>query len=222
MPQGKHYNGKLIMTDEQTKTNTITTKERFDGYLPIVIDVETGGVVAATCALLEIAAIIVHCDDQGQLVAEEKTFSCHVKPFKDSVIDPKALEINKIDPHHPFRLAIDEATALEKLDTFTRDALARHKCRRAVLVGHNAHFDLGFLNAARERTKIKDNPYHGFTCFDTATLAGAALKKTILAKALRAANIPYDKNKAHSALYDADCTAKLFCMICNKFNLDIQ
>jgi ribonuclease T len=195
----------------------LPTHLRFDGYLPVVIDVETGGVDPRKCALLEIAAIVIQCDSQGKLVQQEKFFTTHVNPFKGAIIEPRALEINKIVPDHPFRLALDESVMLEKLDLFTRAALEEHQCRRAILVGHNAHFDLSFLNAARDRChKMQDNPYHRFTCFDTATLAGAALTKTVLAKALKRAGIPYDKEQAHSALYDTQCTAQLFCEICNR------
>lgn len=202
-----------------SEKKAIPTNKRFDGYLAVVIDVETGGVDPKKCALLELAAIVVYCNEAGQLVQQEKHFTTHVTPFDGAVVEEKALEINKIDPDHPFRLAIDEKTALEKLDAFTRTALREHQCRRAILVGHNAHFDLSFLNAARERNNLFDkNPFHLFTCFDTATLAGAALKKTVLAKALKAAGIAHDKNKAHSALYDTQCTADLFCQICNKFD----
>jgi ribonuclease T len=204
------------MTNENSP---IPTHQRFDGYLPVVIDVETGGVDPHNCALLEIAAIVVHCDETGQLVQQERFFTTHVHAFEGAVIEKRALEINKIVPDHPFRLALDENVMLDKLDDFTREALQQHNCRRAILVGHNAHFDLSFVNAARHRCdKMKTNPYHRFTCFDTATLAGAALTKTVLAKALKQAGIAYDKDQAHSALYDTQLTAELFCLICNRLN----
>jgi ribonuclease T len=208
--------GKLKMTSNNTDKNIIPTNKRFDGYLAVVIDVETGGIDPKKCALLELAAIVIHCDETGRLVQQEKYFTTHVTPFDGAIIEEKALEINKIIPDHPFRLAVDEKIALEKLDAFTREALNRFQCRRAILVGHNAHFDLSFLNAARDRCRlIQTNPYHRFTCFDTATLAGAALSKTVLAKALKAAGIEHNKERAHSALYDTQCTAELFCYVCN-------
>lgn len=188
--------------------------KRFDGYLPIVIDIETSGVNPLTNGLLEIAAVNIKIENN--LYTSAESFVCHVLPFKGSEIDPTALEINKIDPYHPFRFAIDEAKALEKLFEFTEKALNESQCRRAVLVGHNAHFDLSFIQAAMRRCKIKKSPYHAFTCFDTATLAGLAYGKTILAKALKAANIDFDRDKAHSAIYDAERTAKLFCDILNR------
>ncbi len=192
----------------------IPMKKRFDGYLPIVVDVETGGVNSLKDALLEIAAIPTKVDETGLLTLDD-TFSCHVVPFEGANLDPEALAINKIDPYHPFRFALEESDALKRFFEFCSKALKANECRRAVLVGHNAHFDLGFVRAAMKRCKIKNSPFHAFTVFDTATLAGLAFGKTILAKALKAASIEFDKNKAHSAVYDTTKTAELFCKIIN-------
>lgn len=189
-------------------------KKRFQGYLPVVIDVETGGVNPEKDALLEIAAVLLDYDDQNCLVPV-KTDAYHVMPFAGGNLDPRALAINQIDPYHPFRFAIDEGKALSELYQLVEQHLTHTGCRRAVLVGHNAHFDLNFLMAASKRAKIKKIPFHAFTCFDTATLGGLIYGRTVLAKALEAANIPYDKNEAHSAIYDAERTAELFCKIIN-------
>ncbi len=189
--------------------------KRFDGYLPIVIDVETTGVNPQQNALLEIAAVSINVAEGRYCQGE--SFVSHVLPFEGAVIDPKALEINRIDPYHPFRFAVNEEEALHKLFAFAEAAVKAHQCRRAVLVGHNAHFDLAFIRAAMKRCKIKLSPFHAFTCFDTATLAGLAYGKTILAKALAVANIEFERDKAHSALYDAERTAALFCDILNRF-----
>lgn len=188
---------------------------RFRGFLPVVIDVETGGFEARTDALLQIAAVLIESDSEGRLRRGE-THSYHVHPFANARLDPASLQVNKIDPWHPLRPAIDEADALQRLFRPIRAAIRAHGCRRAVLVGHNASFDLGFLNAAVNRTGIKRNPFHPFSCFDTATLAGAALGQTVLAKASTVAGLPWDQSSAHSATYDAERTADLFCLICNE------
>ena len=193
-------------------------KERFGGYLPVVVDVETAGVNPLKDALLEIAGILIEINDQGEIQPGE-LFACHVLPFEGANLDPVALEINKIDPYHPFRFALDEKKALEDFYHFVRNAVKKHDCRRAVLVGHNAHFDLSFLQAANKRCHIKKNPFHAFTCFDTATLAGVVFSSTVLAKGLQAAGIAFDKNEAHSAIYDAQRTAELFCLIANRIEL---
>jgi len=204
------------MTAPDHPAHILHTKKRFDGYLPVVVDVETSGVQSDKHALLEIAAMIVHCDDDNQLTIDENHFTTHVTPFEGAVLDPNAMAINGIDIDHPFRLAISEAEMIKELDLFVRRALSTHHCRRAVLVGHNAHFDLGFLNAARIRVgAMEKNPFHRFTCFDTATLSGAVVGKTVLAKALKETDLGYDKDEAHSALYDTRQTAALFCHLCN-------
>ena len=188
---------------------------RFRGFLPVVVDVETGGFLAATDALLQIAAVLIEIDPAGRLYRGE-THSFHVKPFENSRLDPASLAVNKIDPWHPLRPAIDERDALGRIFREVRAAIRAHGCRRAVLVGHNAAFDLAFLNAAVARTGIKRNPFHPFSCFDTVTLAGAALGQTVLARATAVAGLAWDKASAHSASYDAERCADLFCLVCNE------
>ena len=86
-----------------------------------------------------------------------------------------------------------------------------------MIVAHNAAFDHGFLNSAIERCNIKRTPFHPFVSFDTTTLSGLALGQTVLAKACAAAKIDFDNSQAHSALYDTERTAELFCFIVNKW-----
>lgn len=187
---------------------------RFRGFLPVVVDVETGGFNASTDALLEIAAVLIDIDARGEL-KRGATVSWHVQPFPGSRLDPAALSVTGIDPYHPLRPALPERDALQRVFREVRHALRAYECRRAILVGHNAAFDLAFLNAATVRADVKRNPFHPFSCFDTATLAGAALGQTVLAKAVTVAGMPWDASSAHSAVYDAERTADLFCHICN-------
>ena len=187
---------------------------RFRAFLPVVIDVETGGFNCNTDALLEIAAVMVEFGPDGRLHRGE-THGYHVRPFEGSNIEAASLAVNGIDPWHPLRPAIPEKDALGRIFTEVRNAMKVQGCRRAVLVGHNAAFDLGFLNAAVTRAEIKRNPFHPFSCFDTATLAGAAFGQTVLAKAAQVCGVEWDASAAHSAKYDAERTADLFCEVCN-------
>lgn len=189
---------------------------RFRGFLPVVVDIETGGFNADTDALLEIAAVLIDMDGDGVL-GRGATHSFHVKPFEGARLEPASLSITGIDPFHPLRPALPERDALQRIFREIRHALRAHDCRRAILVGHNAAFDLGFLNQAVKRADVKRNPFHPFSCFDTATLAGAALGQTVLAKAVTVAGLSWDSSSAHSAVYDAERTAELFCLICNRF-----
>ncbi|MBV8802700.1 MAG: ribonuclease T [Gammaproteobacteria bacterium] len=191
---------------------------RFRGLLPIVIDVETSGLNPLQDALLEIAMVPVLLDEKGQMYRAE-THAYHVEPFLGAHFDPEALEITGIDPTYPLRFAIPEQHALHLLFRKIEDLLIQTGCRRAVWVAHNAWFDLAFIQAATVRCHFKKVPYHSFTTFDTATLAAAIYGETVLAKAMRAAKIPFDVNKAHSARYDAEHTAKLFCKMINKLVL---
>lgn len=190
--------------------------QRFRGFQPVVVDVETGGFNAKTDALLELALCVIHMDEDGWLHPGEVMVR-HIHPFEGANIEAAALEFNGIRPDHPLRPAISEDQALRELLTPVRQALRDHQCKRAVLVGHNAHFDLGFLNAAVERVGYKRNPFHPFSCFDTATLGGLAYGQTVLARAVAAAGLDWDGSRAHSAAYDTERTATLFCTICNRW-----
>ncbi|MGI9275950.1 MAG: ribonuclease T [Endozoicomonas sp.] len=189
---------------------------RFRGFLPVVVDVETGGFNPATDALLEIAAVVIEMDETGY-VHPCKPQSFHIKPFEGANIEPAAIEFIGVDPFHPLRIASEEAEALNAIFKNVRKEVKRQECSRAVLVGHNASFDLNFLMAAAERCNIKRNPFHPFSCFDTATLGGLAYGQTVLAKACHEAHIKFDKGEAHSARYDTEKTAELFCAIVNQW-----
>jgi ribonuclease T len=189
---------------------------RFRGFLPVVVDVETAGFDPQRHALLEIAAVVIRMDPHGVLSPGPR-FACHVLPFIGAEIDPRALAFNGIDPDHPFRDAVAEHDALVRILGPIRKEVAQRDCNRAILVGHNAHFDLSFLKAAVERTGFRRNPFHAFSVFDTVTLAGLAYGQTVLAKAARAAGLGWDDSNAHSAIYDADQTARLFCNVANRW-----
>ncbi len=188
--------------------------QRFRGFLPVVVDVETGGFDWNRHALLEIAAVPLEIDENG-LLHPGQTASAHVIPAEGTEIDPKSLEVTGIVLDHPFRLAKPEREALEHVFAPVRAAMKKHNCQRAILVGHNAHFDLNFLNATVARCGHKRNPFHPFSVFDTVTLAGVAYGQTVLARAVQAAGFPWDANEAHSAVYDTEQTARLFCKIVN-------
>lgn len=189
--------------------------KRFRGLLPIVIDLETSGLNPDTDGILEIAAVALTQDAEGKLKPKQ-TFAYQVEPFMGAHLDAEALALTKIDPTYPLRYAIPERQALHRLFRVARELIIEEQCLRAVLVGHNAWFDLSFIQAGARRSQLPDNPFHSFTTFDTATLAAVMYGETILARAMRAARIGFDPDKAHSAIYDAEKTAELFCQIVNR------
>lgn len=192
-----------------------TIRNRFRGFLPVVVDVETAGFNAQTDAVLEIAASLVEMDEDEGWLRPGELISEHVVPFEGANLDPKALEFTGIDPFHPLRLAKQEADAFRSICQPIRAMMKETGCKRAILVGHNPQFDIGFINALVERNKFKRSPFHPFSTFDTATLAGLAYGQTVLARAVQAAELDWDQNEAHSARYDTERTAALFCSIVN-------
>ena len=185
--------------------------------MPVVIDVETAGFNAKRDALLEIAAVMLDMDDEG-IISRKETLSCHIEPFPGANLDAESLEFNGIDPYNPFRMAVPEQEALELIFKPVRRAIKDSNCNRAVLVGHNASFDLSFLNAAVKRSGIKRNPFHPFSTFDTVSLAGLAYGQTVLSRAAQASGLEWNDDKAHSAKYDTEQTAELFCRIINRWH----
>ncbi|AKG07386.1 ribonuclease T [Moraxella bovoculi] len=193
-------------------------KERFRGFMPVVVDVETAGFNAQTDALLEIACIPIVMDEQGQLIQGEP-LNAHIEPFIGANLEPAALKFTGINPESPFRKAIseDEKVALRRIFKALKEVRKQYDCRQCILVGHNAHFDLGFLNAAIARTNSKNHsPFHAFSVLDTASLSALAYGHTVLARTCVMAGIEFDNNHAHSALYDTQKTAELFCKIFNE------
>lgn len=193
-----------------------TIKNRFRGFLPVVVDVETSGVDPYHNALLEMCVVLVNMSREGLFYCESTHFE-HILPFDGAVLDAKSMEFNQIDPWQPLRFALTEQAALQNLFLPIHAALKKSGCQRAVLVGHNAWFDLLFIKEAAKRSKL-NLPFHAFTCFDTATLGGLMYGQTVLAKAAKAAGVPFNTEEAHSAVYDAEKTAELFCTMMNTWH----
>jgi ribonuclease T len=193
---------------------------RFRGFLPVIVDVETGGFNPKTDALLEMAAVLLEMDETGRLGRKE-THACHVQPFPGANLEESALAVNRIMPDHPFRFAVSEREALQQIFRPVRKAIKEAGCSRAILVGHNPSFDLSFIKAAVERTGIKRNPFHPFSTFDTVTLAALVFGQTVLSRAVQAAGFAWDSTEAHSAIYDAERTADLFCAVVNRWEASV-
>ena len=191
-------------------------KNRFRGYFPVVIDVETAGFNSKTDALLEIAVTMLKMDDDGVLQLD-KTLHYHIEPFEGANLEPEALAFNGIDPTNPLRGAVSEKEAFLEIFKEVKKAQKASECHRSIIVAHNAAFDHGFVSEAIERNGLKRTPFHPFATFDTAALAGLAIGQTVLAKACAMAGIPFDNREAHSALYDTERTAELFCLIVNRW-----
>jgi len=195
-------------------------KERFRKYLPVVVDLETGGFNPLNNAILEIAITLVEEEDDLLFVGE--TFRFHIQPYEGLLVEQESLEFTKINLDHPLRNAVTEDFALKALFKIINKARDKYECSRAILVGHNAHFDSSFMNAAVERNKIKRSPFHPFSVLDTVTLGALVTNQTVLARICESLEVDYDSKEAHSAAYDSDVTAKVFCKIINEFNQKVS
>ena len=193
-------------------------KERFRKYLPVVVDLETGGFDPKTNAILEIAATLIVKNEGTQLLDVGKTYRYHIEPYEGLVVEQESLDFTKINLNHPLRNAIAEKDALEELFKIINTERTANGCSRAILIGHNAHFDHSFLTEAVSRNNIKKSPFHPFSVLDTVTLGALHTKQTVLARICDVLNIDYDSKEAHSAAYDSDITAKVFCKIVNEFD----
>lgn len=125
------------------------------------------------------------------------------------------MELDESSIDHPLRNAVSEKDALKELFTIINKEKSKYECSRAILVGHNAHFDLSFLNEAISRNNIKRSPFHPFSVLDTVSLGALATHQTVLARICDSLSIDYDSNEAHSAAYDSKVTAKVFCRVIN-------
>ena len=190
-------------------------KERFRKYLPVVVDLETGGFDPKVNAILEIAITLIE-DNDGVLEVGE-TFRHHIKPYEGLVVEKESLEFTKINLSHPLRNSVTEKDALNDLFKIINKARNKYECSRAILVGHNAHFDSYFLNESVERNNIKKSPFHPFSVLDTVTMGALATNQTVLARVCESLEIPYDSKEAHSAAYDSTVTAEVFCSIVNRY-----
>lgn len=191
-------------------------KERFRKYLPVVVDLETGGFDSNSNAILEIAITLIEEEDNQLVVGDTHRF--HIEPYEGLIVEDESLKFTKINLDHPLRNAVSEEHALKELFKIINKNKNAYECSRAILVGHNAHFDSSFLNAAVERNNIKKSPFHPFSVLDTVTLGALATNQTVLARICEALNIDYDSKEAHSAAYDSDVTAKVFCKVINNYN----
>ncbi|MDG2421840.1 MAG: ribonuclease T [Gammaproteobacteria bacterium] len=205
-----------LVNSESELNSTTNLSDRFRTYLPVVIDIETGGFNAKTDAILEISAVMLTMDKKNELVIDQSFFS-RVIPFDGANIEESALKFTGIDPYHPMRIAKPEKEVFRTIFKIVRESMKVNTCKRAILVAHNSHFDHGFINAAAVRHNLKRNPFHPFSSFDTASLSGLAYGQTVLSRACEVAGIEFEDNKAHSANYDAEKTAQLFCGIVNKW-----
>ena len=191
-------------------------KDRFRKFLPVIVDLETGGFDSKKNAILEIAIQLI--DEENSRLVLGDSYRYHIKPFDGLKVDKEALEFLRLDLNHPLRSAVEEEYALKESFKIINKHKSKYECSRAILVGHNAFFDHSFLSEACNRNNIKKSPFHPFSLIDTVSLGVLATEQTVLARVCKVLDIPYINEEAHSAAYDAEVTAQVFCKIINDYD----
>ncbi|SVB78166.1 uncharacterized protein METZ01_LOCUS231020 [marine metagenome] len=191
-------------------------KDRFRKFLPVVVDLETGGFNSKKNAILEIAIQLIDFKNDKLILGDSLRY--HIQPSSDLLVEQESLDFLKLDLNNPLRMPVNEGFALKELFKFINKQKKKYECTRAILVGHNAFFDHRFLFEACKRNNIKKSPFHPFSLIDTVSLGVLATRQTVLARICKELNIPYDDNEAHSATYDANVTAQVFCKIFNQYD----
>ena len=155
----------------------------------VVFDIETTGFSSLTCQIIEIGAVLV---ENGEITDRFSTF---------------------VNPKVPIPFRIEQLTSIN--DSMVMDAPTIEEVlpkflefsKDAVMVAHNADFDMGFIMKNCDRLGIA----HDFTYVDTVALARVllpALNRFKLDTVAKALNISLENH--HRAVDDAGCTAEIF------------
>lgn len=207
---------KITNLNPPCETPPYQMRDRFRTFLPVVVDVETGGFNPATDALLEVSMLTIQINAKGKLEPKDQ-YSVNIRPFEGSKLEKANIDFLGIDPFDESRELVDEAEAMRPLFKAISKEVKAQACTKAILVGHNGAFDLSFINAVAERLKYKRNPFHPFSVIDTASLGALVLGQTVLSRACLCAGIEFNGGHAHSAVYDTLKECELFCAMYNRF-----
>ena len=190
------YGCEIYLVDD-TKTIVTNVKDQTFDDTFVVFDIETTGLSAEKCDIIEIGAVKVK---GGQILDRFSEF---------------------VNPHKPIPFRITELTSIT--DAQVADApgidviLPRFKefCKGCVLVAHNADFDCSFIhNKARDMGIDWD-----FTFADTMPMSRyliPGIGKLTLDNVAKALNVHLGHH--HRAVDDAECTALIFIELCKKLD----
>ncbi|WP_100330947.1 PolC-type DNA polymerase III [Bacillus xiapuensis] len=162
-------------------------------YLPdetyVVFDVETTGLSAVYDTIIELAAVKIK---DGEIIDRFESFANPHHPLSATTINLTGITDDLVQS------APEVEEVLQKFQAWTQDA---------VLVAHNASFDMGFLNAGYQRYQLgkADNPV-----IDTLELA-RLLYPTMKNHRLNtlAKKFDVELTQHHRAIYDAEATGYL-------------
>lgn len=182
----------------------------------LVVDMETGGLDPKYHPVLSIGTVLM--DDRLRIVREWETL---VRPFKGCVIDPKALDVNQLEPEVCAQMGMAEEDVLDhiewELHEFERQAKEPDRKIKTVWAGQNPSFDWDFYMAMLGRNKKMKSGLWDFHKLDTWCLGVQALYDPTkgVEDAVRNSGLSKLGNhygitfQAHNALADAKASAEL-------------
>ena len=176
------------LVDDLTKIAENEKGQDLEGTY-VVFDIETTGFSAVTDRIIEIGAVKV---EDGKITDKFSTFVNPKRPISFRITELTGITDEMVIG------SPDIETILPQFIEFIGDA---------VLVAHNASFDVGFIEQNCKRQKIEAD----FTYVDTVALARVllpALNRFKLDTVAKALNISLENH--HRAVDDAGCTAEIF------------
>ena len=182
------YGVEGYLVDDLTKIAENEKGQDLEGTY-VVFDIETTGFSAVTDRIIEIGAVKV---EDGKITDKFSTFVNPKRPIPFRITELTGIT-DEMVINSP-----DIETILPQFIEFIGDA---------VLVAHNASFDVGFIEQNCKRQKIEAD----FTYVDTVALARVllpALNRFKLDTVAKALNISLENH--HRAVDDAGCTAEIF------------
>ena len=182
------YGVEGYLVDDLTKIAENEKGQDLEGTY-VVFDIETTGFSAVTDRIIEIGAVKV---EDGKITDKFSTFVNPKRPIPFRITELTGITDEMVID------SPDIETILPQFIEFIGDA---------VLVAHNASFDVGFIEQNCKRQKIEVD----FTYVDTVALARVllpALNRFKLDTVAKALNISLENH--HRAVDDAGCTAEIF------------
>ena len=182
------YGVEGYLVDDLTKIAENEKGQDLEGTY-VVFDIETTGFSAVTDRIIEIGAVKV---EDGKITDKFSTFVNPKRPIPFRITELTGITDEMVIG------SPDIETILPQFIEFIGDA---------VLVAHNASFDVGFIEQNCKRQKIEAD----FTYVDTVALARVllpALNRFKLDTVAKALNISLENH--HRAVDDAGCTAEIF------------
>lgn len=178
------------------------------------IDLETTGLSPKRNGVLEIGGMIEY--SKPRIVCEEFHFRC--QPFKEDVIEQRALDINGITREEIATFASAQENYRRLIALLSKHVYRFNKKDKLFFIAYNANFDSQFL---REFFKKAGDEYYGSYFWhpfvDVMTLAAYHLLKDRadmldfhLSTVARHMDIKVNKAETHSAMYDVRLTRQLY------------